>query len=271
MKRVESTILRQVLLGSLVAVLGPLSALTVNAAAQTYVFGRADFATGASPVALVAGDFNGDGRLDLATANSGDNTVSVLIGRPDGTFQTHVDYKVGTSPSAIATGHFNGDGKPDLAVANSGDSTVSILLGNGDGAFQVAGHYETASAPISIALGNFNGDGKTDMAVANSGSNSVSVLIGNGKVPLALRLTTPWAADRYRSWRAVSTTTANWIWRSPTAETTRYPSSWATAMARSYRRSTTARHPPIPAGGVVTRHPHRWPWQTSTAMGHWIS
>jgi len=180
MTRVQSRILRQILRGYLVAVVGPLSILAVNARGQTYVFGEADFATGASPVALVSGDFNGDGKLDLATANSGDNTVSVLIGKPDGTFQPHVDYTVGASPSAITTGDFNGDGRPDLAVTNSTDGTVSILLGNGDGTFQVAGHYQTGSAPSSIVSGDFNGDGKIDLAVANSGSDSVSVLIGKG-------------------------------------------------------------------------------------------
>lgn len=178
MKSMERRIIRRIFLGCLIAVVG-LVAFTTSAPAQTYVFNQADFSTGASPVAVVAGDFNGDGKLDLATANSGDNTVSVLIGNPDGSFQPHVDYKVGGFPSAIASGDFNGDGKLDLAVT-SYDGTVSILLGNGDGTFQVAGNYQAASAPDSIAVGDFNGDGKTDLAVANSGSNSVSVLIGRG-------------------------------------------------------------------------------------------
>jgi hypothetical protein len=86
--------------------------------------------------AIVAGDFNGDGRTDLAVANSGSNTVSVLLGNGDGTFQNQVVYAVGSHPVALVAGDFNGDGLTDLAVANQLDNTVSVLLGNGDGTFQ---------------------------------------------------------------------------------------------------------------------------------------
>ena len=67
----------------------------------------------------MAGDFTGDGRTDLAVANSGDNDVSVLLGNGDGTFQTQVTYAVGTDPDAIVAGDFTGDGRTDLAVANT--------------------------------------------------------------------------------------------------------------------------------------------------------
>lgn len=179
MRSVECRISRRISLECLVAVVG-LVTFATNAPAQTYAFNQAGFSTGASPVAVAAGDFNGDGKLDLATANSGDNTVSILIGMPDGTFALHVDYTVGTFPSAITTGDFNGDGKLDLAVTNDVDGTVSILLGNGGGTFQVAGHYQTGASPASIASGDFNADGNLDLAVANSGSNSVSILLGKG-------------------------------------------------------------------------------------------
>ena len=77
------------------------------------------YAVGTGPSALVAGDFNGDGRTDLAVANYGSNDVSVLLGNGDGTFQNQVRYAVGSSPSSIVAGDFNGDGRTDLAVANS--------------------------------------------------------------------------------------------------------------------------------------------------------
>ena len=73
---------------------------------------------GTGPDALVAGDFNGDGRTDLAVANYGANDVSVLLGNGDGTFQPQVTYAVGTEPDAPRGGDFNGDGRTDLAVAN---------------------------------------------------------------------------------------------------------------------------------------------------------
>jgi len=88
---------------------------------------------GTQPWALVAGDFNNDGKLDLAIVNrpnSGYGSVTLLLGNGDGTFAqaSGSPYTVGHSPDAIAAADFNGDGKLDLAVANSIDGTVSILL-----------------------------------------------------------------------------------------------------------------------------------------------
>ncbi len=86
-----------------------------------------DYPTGDGPFTLAQGDFLGNGKLDLVTANNS-NTVSVLLGNGDGTFQSVQNYKAGYSPASVAVGDFNGDGKPDLAVANRGDSTISVLL-----------------------------------------------------------------------------------------------------------------------------------------------
>ncbi len=74
------------------------------------------------------GDFNGDGWPDLASANLYDNTVSVLLGNGDGTFQTHMDYPTGNYPDCVAVGDFNNDGKLDLAITNFNDNTVSVLI-----------------------------------------------------------------------------------------------------------------------------------------------
>ena len=73
---------------------------------------------GNGPGALVAGDFTGDGRTDLAVANFYANDVSVLLGNGDGTFQNQMTVPGGDGPSAIVAGDFNGDGRTDLAVAN---------------------------------------------------------------------------------------------------------------------------------------------------------
>ena len=81
---------------------------------------------------MTMGDFNNDGKLDLAVANYHDNTITLLLGNGDGTFTqpSGSPYAVGEGPSAIAAADFNGDGKLDLAVANilDGTGTVSILL-----------------------------------------------------------------------------------------------------------------------------------------------
>ncbi len=133
-----------------------------------------------SAYSVAVGDFNGDGKLDLATANYGSNNVSILLGNGDGTFQAAVNYGAGSYPISITVGDFNGDGKLDLATANYGSNNISILLGKGDGTFQTAANYGVGSYPISIAVGNFNGDGKLDLAVANVSSNNVSILTGAG-------------------------------------------------------------------------------------------
>ena len=158
-------------------------------AAISYSTGNEDRGTLALPTAgpfsVALADLNGDGKLDLAVANSGNGTASVLLGNGDGTFQTEVSYPVGKSPFSVAVADFNGDGKPDLAVANNGDGTTSVLVGNGDGTFQTAVNYTVGASPISVAAGDFNGDGKLDLVVADYGvagdtTDNISVLLGNG-------------------------------------------------------------------------------------------
>ena len=145
-----------------------------------------NYAVGSDPESVTVGDFNGDGKLDLAVANG--NGVSILLGNGDGTFQNAVNYPVGFSPNSVTVGDFNADGKLDLAVAGYGDNnsvSVSILLGNGDGSFQAAvnyavGNYYFSSYPISVTVGDFNADGKLDLAVAIYLDYNVSILLGNG-------------------------------------------------------------------------------------------
>ena len=134
---------------------------------------------GNNPTAVAVGNFNGAVYPDLVVANGGDNTVSVLLGNGNGTFQSAVPYSVGASPSAVAVGDVNGDGKLDLVVANAG-GTVSVLLGNGDGTFQSAVSYPVGATPSAVAVGDFNGDGNLDLVVANAGDGTVSVLLGHG-------------------------------------------------------------------------------------------
>jgi len=133
---------------------------------------------GVGTTAMVAGDFNGDGKLDLAVADYGYGYVSVLMGNGDGTFQPAVEYKVGAGPLAIVAGDFNGDGRTDLAVANNISDDVSVLLGNGDGTFQPQVTFAVGAAPTAIVAGDFNGYGRTDLAVVTVAG--VSMLLANG-------------------------------------------------------------------------------------------
>ena len=151
-----------------------------SAWAQTYLYNQATFAAGNSPAAVITADLNGDGRLDLAVVNQTDITVSILLGKTDGTFQPQVTYPTGASPNAIFAADFNGDGHLDLAITNSQANTVSILLGNGDGTFQPKVDFAVGNDPDAVVAADFNGDKNIDLAVANNNDGTVSILLGNG-------------------------------------------------------------------------------------------
>ncbi len=87
------------------------------------------FATGGSPRGLAVGDFNGDGKPDLAVADVGATTVSVLLGNGNGTFEAKQDFATASLPEFVVVGDFNGDGTLDLVTANYGTGNVSVLLG----------------------------------------------------------------------------------------------------------------------------------------------
>ena len=138
-----------------------------------------NYPAGSGPRFVAVGDFDGDGKADLAVADQ-NGEVSVLLRNGNGSFQAAVGYPVGSVSTSVAVGDFNGDGKADLAVADGAGDTVNVLLGNGDGTFQSAIFSDAGSGPYSVTVGDFNGDGMADLAVANLNSNNVSVLLGNG-------------------------------------------------------------------------------------------
>src|ERR1039457_1304939 len=181
------------------AVILTISLGLINSAAraQNYLLRQGSFPTGNQPTAMTKGDFNMDGALDLATANQSDNTVSILLAKPDGTFAAKVDYPAGRLPTSIVAADFNNDGRLDIAVTNQQDNTVSILLGNGDGSFLPPTSFPTGGSwPGSIIAGDFNHDGKPDVALINQnpgGAPSVAVLLGVGdgtfQIPVEYSLT----------------------------------------------------------------------------------
>jgi hypothetical protein len=140
---------------------------------------------------LAVGDFNGDGKLDLAVADLIGNTVSILLGDGRGNFTLVSSPTVGAYPESVAVGDFNGDGKLDLAVADFLGNTVSILLGDGTGNFTLASSPATGVGPFSVAVGDFNGDGKLDLAAANV-DNTVSILLGDGTGNFTLTSSLPY-------------------------------------------------------------------------------
>jgi Bacterial Ig-like domain (group 3)/FG-GAP-like repeat len=136
---------------------------------------------------IAAGDFNGDGKADLASLDG--STFEILIGIGDGTFAPPVTYSVGANPVFVLQRDLNGDGKKDIVVVNQGSNDVSVLLGNGDGTFQPQKTFAAGTTPASVVAGDFNRDGKVDIAVASSAG--VSVLLGNGNGTFQTQKTYP--------------------------------------------------------------------------------
>jgi hypothetical protein len=156
----------------------------------TFTTGPTTAGTGQSSDSIAAGDFNGDGILDLAMTNEcsepglncPSGSVTIFLGNGDGTFRVASDPAVGGA-QRVVVGDFNGDGKLDLAVEGG---EVSILLGNGDGTFATGEVLLEASNVRAIALGDFNGDGKLDFAgfinciTSQCLTGEVSIFTGNG-------------------------------------------------------------------------------------------
>lgn len=138
------------------------------------------FYTAPPPNPVAVGDFDGDGKPDLAVANRDAMEISILLGNGDGTFQRAVSYPTKGVPNSIAVGDFNGDGRLDLALGHAGATEISIMLGNGNGTFQDAIHHLTGNSHFAIAAGDFNGDGKPDLAMVDTNTNQVYVLLGHG-------------------------------------------------------------------------------------------
>jgi hypothetical protein len=140
-----------------------------------------NYPAGPGPATVAVGDFNNDGSVDLATANFGDTSVSVLLNNGDGTFRPGSTLTVGPSPAMVLAADLAGDANTDLVTANWTGGTVSVLLGNGDGTFKPAVNYAAgAASPWSLAVGDFTNHGILDLAVANDRAGSVSILPGHG-------------------------------------------------------------------------------------------
>ena len=154
--------------------------------------GARHFAVGSHPDSLAVADLNVDGKPDVVTANGNGwnqpGTLSVLLGRGDGTFEAATHLTVDRGPRGVAVADYNHDGKPDIATAISGGwfetNRVNVLFGRGDGAFDPPTGYTVGTAPAWIACADFNRDGHPDLVTANAGpgasGTTVGVLLNNG-------------------------------------------------------------------------------------------
>jgi trimeric autotransporter adhesin len=165
--------------------------------APASIAGEQDFGTAGFPWGVAVADFNGDGKLDVATVNNSglgtsNGTVSVLLnttvpGSAGASFATHAEFTVGIFGFCVVAADINGDGKPDLIVSNNGSNTVSVLLNNAAAGATVpsfAAHqdFTVGSGPEILAVADINGDGRPDIVVANSGAHTISVLLNTTAV-----------------------------------------------------------------------------------------
>ena len=138
--------------------------------------------SGSQPVGVVVGDFNGDGRADVATADFGDHTVTVLLGLGDGRFADPilVPLVASVNPSAIAAGPLQKGGVTDLFVTSSSTDQVFVLLNDGRGNFTVGPAFAVGTDPHAVAVGDLRGNGITDIVTADFSGNDISLLLGDG-------------------------------------------------------------------------------------------
>ncbi len=151
-------------------------------------------AVGLNPHSVAAADVNGDGKLDLISANYGDNTLTVLINNGDGTFALSATVPVGERPTSLVAADVNGDGKLDLISAEAGPEgigtgTLTVTTNNGDGSFTYSATLAVTGYAISVVAADVNGDGKLDLISANGIGNSLTVLTNNGDGSFVLSAT----------------------------------------------------------------------------------
>jgi hypothetical protein len=147
-----------------------------------------------SPAGILAADFNGDGKRDVAALNVGDSStngnVAILLGNGDGTLKAAANYPVGMNPTSMTWADFNKDGRADLAITNTTSANVTVLLGNADGTMRVAGTYAVPESYIygaanQIVAGDFDGDGTPDLIVFTN--HNFYLLHGNGDGSFTLK------------------------------------------------------------------------------------
>lgn len=153
---------------------------TLGVASRTSFSAATQVAVGDNPNSVTAADVNGDGRIDLLTANADSNTVSVRLGDGSGGFLTNTEVSAGSGSYAVTTADVNKDGRIDLLTANYLSNSVSVRLGDGDGGFSGSHEVAVGGSPYSVTTTDVNGDGKLDLIAPSRDRNTVSVRLGNG-------------------------------------------------------------------------------------------
>jgi hypothetical protein len=159
---------------------------------------------GRDPEALALADLDGDGSIDIVTANSYGDDISTFLGHGDGTFGAATDFPVGRAPASILAVDLNGDGHVDVATTNGGlahgeeeeipgSGDITVLLGRGNGAMKTATDYAAGDVPMGLAVADLDGDGAVELVTVDRHASRLIVLFGDGKgaFPTEARVSIP--------------------------------------------------------------------------------
>ncbi|NTW57056.1 MAG: hypothetical protein HGB20_08455 [Chlorobiaceae bacterium] len=141
---------------------------------------KADYGSGIRPYSVTCADVDGDGDVDVITADKDGDTFSVLLNSGSGAFADAIHYSTGDAPFSVASADVDGDGDIDIVTTNHDGNTVSVFLNDGSGAFSLSAAYGAGSWPSSVVLADADGDHDLDIITANNGENTVSVLLNTG-------------------------------------------------------------------------------------------
>lgn len=171
----------------IIKTLSCLTAIAASAFGQAPDFIRpAAYATGGSSAYIAVADFNRDGYPDIATYESASQSLSIQLGKADGTFQAPVSRGLGFQASSVVAADFNGDGSADMALSSGGG--LAVLLSTGDGSFGPPAFYAAGISANYVTAADVNRDGAADLIVA--GANGFAVLrnlgVGTFSAPLIL-------------------------------------------------------------------------------------
>ncbi|HEV2331814.1 MAG TPA: FG-GAP-like repeat-containing protein [Gammaproteobacteria bacterium] len=194
MNHVRRALLPLILLAGILALVGSDAATSTFTNTQFSFTQGAAYPTGAAPAGVAVGDLNGDGVPDIVTADSASKTMSVLIGKTDGTYQPRTVYPVGQNPSDVALVDLDHDGHLDAIVTNNDDNTVTIWWGKGDGTFGPSTLLATASGPHRIVTGDIDGDGNIDIAIVDWTGTAATIFYGDGKRHFTTQTLGSWGA-----------------------------------------------------------------------------